>query len=205
MWGWGSPWGSPPTFLWGWGWGGDANSIPTVTLCNLDRVLQTYKDNGMIIKAGKCDLFSQEVVFLGHQITPQGIGIVESYIKVINALPAPMTLTEVKSVLGKFGYYSKYIPRYSELAKPLNDLTTKDNFPLKITPNAIKAFEILRDKLIKIPIFAFPNFNKGAGEFFLSTDFSKYAIAAVITQFQEGREKVVIYDSKKFGTRIQVQ
>ena len=44
----------------------------------------------------------------------------------INSMPPPRTPKEVKQILGLVGYYRKFIPRFSDIARPLNALTRKD-------------------------------------------------------------------------------
>ena len=38
----------------------------------------------------------------------------------------PENLTQLQSFLGKINYYHRYIPNYSQLAAPLNQLRKKD-------------------------------------------------------------------------------
>ena len=41
-------------------------------------------------------------------------------------MPPPTDLTETRKFLGFVGYYRKFIPKYSDIARPLTNLTRKD-------------------------------------------------------------------------------
>ncbi|GFW95044.1 retrovirus-related Pol polyprotein from transposon 297 [Trichonephila clavipes] len=45
----------------------------------------------------------------------------------VRKFPEPTTIKQVQSFLGLTGYFRKYIKDYSKIAKPLSDLTRKEN------------------------------------------------------------------------------
>ena len=51
----------------------------------------------------------------------------------IKERPPPKTPKEVKQFPGLIGYYRKFVPRFSDLARPLNTLTRK-NVSFEWTP-----------------------------------------------------------------------
>ena len=57
---------------------------------------------------------------LGEGITP----LLEKFISIQKMLP-PKTPKEIKQFLGLIGYYREFVPRFSDLARPLNALTRK--------------------------------------------------------------------------------
>lgn len=59
------------------------------------------------------------------------------------------------------------------------------------------AFNQLKTTLISAPVLAHPNFNKS---FLLDTDTSNFAIRAVLSQIQKGKETVIAYASKVLST-----
>ena len=59
--------------------------------------------------------------------------------------PPPKTPKEVKQFLGLIGYYQKFIPRFSDWARPLNALTGK-NVPFEWTPICQESFELLKNQ-----------------------------------------------------------
>lgn len=66
------------------------------------------------------------VEFLGHVVSEYGLSSHEAKVAAIRAMPAPTTVSELRSVLGFCGYYRGYVPNYSAIAQPLNDLLGKD-------------------------------------------------------------------------------
>lgn len=85
--------------------------------------------------------------------------------------PTPRTPKNIKQFFGLAGYYRRFIPNFSKIAKPLTDLLKKNstfNWQLK----QIEAFNILKRSLCSSPILQYPDFTK---PFVLTTDASGYA------------------------------
>ena len=61
------------------------------------------------------------------------------------------------------------------------------------TPAAGEAFDTLKQALVSSPILAYPDPN---AEFILDTDASNFGIGSVLSQVQDGHEKVIAYYSK---------
>ena len=96
-------------------------------------------------------------------------------------MPAPRTPKEVKQFLGLTGYYQKIIPKFSNVARPLTNLTKKD-MPHEWTPECTKTFKMLKYLLIQEPILRYQDPTK---PYTLYTDASKYAWSCVLTQEYE--------------------
>ena len=96
----------------------------------------------------------------------------------IQEMPPPKTPKEVKQFLGLKGYYRKFVPRFSDLARPLNALTTK-NVSFEWTSVCQEFFELLKTSLMTEPILTYPYPNL---PYVLFADASKYAWACVLTQ-----------------------
>ena len=109
-----------------------------------------------------------------------------------NMLP-PKTPKEVKQFLGVTGYYRKFVPRFSDLARPLNALTRK-NIEFEWTQVCQESFDLLKVSLMTEPILTYPNPNLS---YVLFTDASKYAWAFVLTQEKthtlEGKEIKILH------------
>ena len=63
----------------------------------------------------------------------------------IKEMPPPKTPKEIKQFLGLVGYYRKFVPRFSDLARPLNALTRK-NVLFEWTPVCQEFFRITEDQ-----------------------------------------------------------
>ena len=103
-------------------------------------------------------------------------------------MPPPTDLTETRKFLGFVRYYRKFIPKYSDIARPLTNLARKD-IPFEWSKACQAAFEMLKEYLLKEPILKYP---KPDQPYILYTDASKYAWAGVLTQayvyMEEGKE-----------------
>ena len=114
-------------------------------------------------------------------------------LKCIKEMPPPKTPKEVKQFHGLIGYYQKFVPRFSDLARPLNLLTRKD-VPFEWTPICQESFELLKASLMSDPILTYPDPNQ---PYVLFTDASKYAWACVLTQEKthqkDGKEVKILH------------
>ena len=168
-------------------------------------VLDAHRRAGLKIQPSKCQLFRRRVDYLGHQVGPEGIRPIPSYVKAVQEWPLPRTKTDARVFLGKVGYYRRFIRGYSAIAAPWTDVTGKDTpevekAPIQVTDEMRRSFEALKKKLLEAPILAYPRF--GAKEpFILDTDWSHdaNAIGATLSQVQDGKERVILYLGKKLN------
>ena len=167
-------------------------------LSHLQSVLHAHLKAGLRIKPSKCDFFSNEVKYLGHLVTADGVKVIPEYINVIQEWPVPTTVSEVRAFMGKAGYYRRFVKKFAEIASPLTDLLKdkRKGDKVEFTPEAVAAFETLKEKLITAPILAFPCFDSSS-PFILDTDYSSDGMAAVLSQVQEGSERPILYASRK--------
>ena len=126
--------------------------------------------------------------YLGHYISGSGLEPMPEKLENLKRMPPPTDVTGVRKFLGFVGYYRKFIPRYSDIARPLTNLTCKDEV-FDWSGACQGAFEMLKEALLKEPILKHPDPSK---PYVLYTDVSKYAWAGVLTQsYQHKDEKGV--------------
>ena len=171
----------------------------------LRRVLQAQQDAGLKLQPSKCFLFRSRIEYLGHVISEEGLAPMPKYLEVVKNWPLPTTRSEARTFLGKTGYYRRFIEHYSHIAAPWSDITGKgtpeeEKTPLEVTPAMEQSFELLKEKLLTAPILAYPQFDSPE-EFILDTDWSQEAacIGAVLSQKQNGKERVIAYAAKKLS------
>ncbi|GJT50516.1 hypothetical protein Tco_0976673 [Tanacetum coccineum] len=92
---------------------------------HLGLILELLKKEKLYVKFSKCELWLQEVQFLGHVINDDGLHVNYRKIKAVKNWEAPRTPSEVRSFLGLAGYCLPFIENFSKLAKPLTILTQK--------------------------------------------------------------------------------
>ena len=165
-------------------------------LSTMDDVLTRFAKAGLTLQPDKCDLFNDQVEFLGHKLTTDGIAPLARHLDLINKWPEPTTVREVKSFLGKVTYYRKHIKNMADLALPLYKLTAKDQKNFEFNQDARRSFLQLKRALTSAPILAYPIFEEGM-PFILDTDFSGKAIGGVLSQEQNGKEVVIQYGARK--------
>ena len=132
----------------------------------------------------------KECDFLGHIIDQDGVRTDPDKITKVNQWRVPTT---VRAFVGLTSYYRRFIKDYAMIAKPLHELTKKDNV-FKWTEDCQIAFEFLKAQLVGSDILALPDpANK---DYLLDTDASGLAIGAVLSQIQGSRERVLAYGSR---------
>ena len=151
--------------------------VPT-HLVHMRQLFQRLKEADLKLNREKCNFFKSHIQYLGHLISGEGIKPLPEKLESIKEMPPPTTPKEIKQYLGLLGYYRKFIPRFTDVARPLTKLTRLDQ-PFKWSDKCQASFELLKEALIKEPILRFPDPNK---PYTLYTDASKYAWSCVLTQ-----------------------
>lgn len=113
---------------------------------NLEWVLQKCQEFNVKIKLEKCCFARREVKYLGFVISGKEIRPVEERIETLRLSNPPKDKTELRSIIGKLNFYSRFIPNYSKLLEPLRSLLMKNkDFQWKKLHQ--EAFEILVNQL----------------------------------------------------------
>ena len=107
-------------------------------LHRLKAVFNKLKAPGLKLKSAKCDLFKQQINYLGHVVSKEGVSTDPEKIKAVTEWPQPTTVTEVRSFLGFVSYYRRLIPNFSKVVKPLNKLLQN----LEGIPSQNKTFKV---------------------------------------------------------------
>jgi hypothetical protein len=155
-------------------------------------VFQRLREYNLKIEPDKCEFLKEELNYLGHLVTPEGVRPDENKIKAVVEFPTPKTQKDIKSFLGLAGYYRKFIADFSAIARPLTNLLKKEN-EWRWTEQEQASFDLLKFKLTNTPLLQYPDFSK---PFILTTDASGYAIGAILSQGKLGQDKPVAYASR---------
>ncbi|XP_076041903.1 uncharacterized protein LOC143025779 [Oratosquilla oratoria] len=130
---------------------------------------------------------SDEAKRVSSFITPSGL---YQY----KALAAPANRKAVQRFLGIAGYYRRFCPNFSKLAKPLTDLVSP-KVKFKWTLECQEAFDKIKSILTSKPVLHGPDFSKN---FTINVDASDAAAGAVLMQEHDGILFPVCYMSAKF-------
>ena len=141
-----------------------------------------------MINGKKSEFFMEEIHFLGHIVSKDGVRMDPAKIEAIKTWPDLKTVHDVRSFMGLSSYYRKYIRHFSEIASPLHDLTKK-RISFRWTNKEVNAFLKLKEKLTTGPVLILPDLRK---PFVVMCDACGNSIGAVLQQ--EGH--VVAYESR---------
>ena len=156
-------------------------------------VIEQVMATGLKLKPVKCHFVRQEVEYLGHLITPDGLRPNSNRVAAVREFVTPRSVTETRQFLGLASYYRRFIPKFAKIAQPLHQLTKK-GAQFDWTSESQTAFDRLKSELIQAPVLAYPDFNK---DFTLETDASVRGLGAVLSQTQsDGRSHPIAYASR---------
>ncbi len=79
---------------------------------HVDRVLQLLEEKQLYAKRSKCFFGVQEVEYLGHIVSHEGVKVDPSKIKAIKEWKIPTSIKHLQGFLGLIGYYRKFVKNY---------------------------------------------------------------------------------------------
>ena len=163
-------------------------------------VFACFLEHRLKLKPSKCHFLQDEITFLGHEISAEGMKPGTANLKAIVEMAPPKTYTEIRCFTGMMGFFRWFIKGYSKIAKPLNDLLEGEASKLKaeeveLPPDALKAFKELKLKCMTAPVLVFADFEK---PFQLETDALKEGLGAVLLQeSDDGQYHPVAFASRE--------
>ncbi|XP_074592496.1 uncharacterized protein LOC141848370 [Curcuma longa] len=121
---------------------------------HLSTVLQTLQQNQLYAKFTKCEFWLDQVSFLGHIISKDGVMVDPSKIETVMNWKRPKNASEIRSFLGLAGYY-------------------------QWTEDCENSFMELKRRLTSAPILSLPD---DTGSYDIYSDASKLGLGAVLMQ-----------------------
>jgi len=181
-----------------------SKTIPEM-IQRLHLVFQKLQQHGLKLKPQKCQFFKDEVSFLGHVISAQGIQTDPDKIRAVQEFKCPTTDKTLRQFLGLTSYFRRFIKNFALIASPLHNLlrgpkckkkslTSQEKWPEKWSEECEVAFRTLKSKLINAPLLKYPDFNKS---FYLETDASLVGYGAILFQMEGKQKSVIAYASRK--------
>ena len=169
-------------------------------LQRLRRIFDRLRESNLKLKPSKCTFFQREAHFLGHVVSESGVSTDPEKLSAINDWPTPQSAREVKSFLGLCSYYRRYVKNFAAIARPLHMVSDKKK-KFSWDQSCQQAFEQLKAALTSSDILAYPIHGL---PFVLDTDSSDKSVGAVLSQVQDGRERVIAYMSKVMNKHEQL-
>jgi hypothetical protein len=143
----------------------------------LRTIFQILSDNQLYVKFNKYTFAQQQLSYLGHIISNQGVSTDPGKTAAMLNSHVPQNFTKLRGLLGLTGYYRKFVQHYGTLARPLTNLLHHKKFVW--TPDAQQAFDQLKLAMSSTPVLTFPDFSK---EIVVETDACDTGIGAVLSQ-----------------------
>ena len=95
-------------------------------LGDIKQVFTLLRQAGLKIKLSKCEFVRQFVKYLGYVVSQHGVRPDPKKVAAISKIGTPDNVGKRRSLLGMFTYYRKFIRNYSEIARPLTQLTKQN-------------------------------------------------------------------------------
>jgi hypothetical protein len=90
------------------------------------QVLEVFRSNNLSLKIEKCEFEKTQVKYLGLIVGDGETRMNPAKVSAVANWPEPKNKKELQSFLGFCNYYCRFIKDFSEIARPLYDLTKRD-------------------------------------------------------------------------------
>ena len=170
-------------------------------MVHLKEAFKRLEQFGLKLKPRKCLFAKRSVPYLGYTVSDEGVSPSTEKTQAIKDFPEPRNQKSVREFIGLCNYFRGMIPNFSIHAGKLSNLLRSTSVwqdgPLP--EDARKAFLHLQTALTSSPILAYP---QPGVRFHLATDActgdanNNGGFGAVLSQFQDGQEKVIAYASR---------
>jgi hypothetical protein len=159
---------------------------------NLSLVLKRCKETNLILSWEKSHFMVQEGIVLGHIVSKRGIEVDRAKVELIENLPPPTLVKQIRSFLGHAKFYRRFIKDFSKISKPLCSLLAKD-IPFQFDEACHEAFQKLQSLLSSAPIMKPHDWSLS---FEIMCDASDFAVGAVLGQCEGKLPHIIYYASK---------
>ena len=149
------------------------------------------------------EFFRQQVTYLGHVISADGLKPSEERVDAIVKIPTPENVKQLESFIGKLNYYGKFLPSFSTTCAPQNRLRRQD-VEWNWSAECDQAFSQLNEMLAQKTRLVHYDPTRPIT---LAADASSYGIGAVISRCApDGTEELIAFASKNADlNRVELQ
>ncbi len=158
----------------------------------LGEVLDRLYQAGFRCRLDKSKFLADEVIYLGHRISKEGVTPCSEKVKTLLDAPYPENLEQLIAFLGAVNYYGRYIKNMASVIDPLNQLRAKDAV-WKFGKIEKKAFNELKNLIASSAVLVQYNPDLPLK---IDTDASKGGIGAVISHITEDGERPIEFASR---------
>eukprot|EP01018_Ginkgo_biloba_P005966 Gb_05729 [translate_table: standard] len=156
---------------------------------HLRGVFEKCREFQICLNLEKCVFETQKGCLLGFIVSQVGIESDPEKLHIIRDLPPPTDRTGVRSILGKIGFYRRFIRDYTQVTEPINNLL-KNEVSFVWTSECQRAFDELKERMLQAPILVPHNWSQ---RFFLYILAGGKALGAILMQQDGNRVEHAVY------------
>lgn len=145
---------------------------------NLIDVFSRMRQVNLKLNPLKCNFLKKEILYLGHDISSEGVLPDPQKIEVLKNWQIPKNVEEVVRFVAFANYYRKFIRNFAYLVLPLTRLTKK-NTPFVWNEECQSSFDKLKTIISSPPVLQYPDLSE-SNQFILQTDASNCSLGAIL-------------------------
>lgn len=165
---------------------------PEAHLSDLREVMNRINGYGLKMNFKKCQFGVQKVEFLGYIVENGDMRIKEEQRNKLLQFRIPRNPSELRSLLEFTAFFKKFVPDYTTIVTPLLERLKRDNF--KIGSDEERAIEKIRESIVNSQAIILRD---PRARFYLNCDASGDTIGGALKQLREGKERVVMWMSRR--------
>ena len=158
------------------------------------KVCERLLEAGLHLDIDKCEFSVKRVSYLGMILSTEGLEMEPSKIKTILDWALPQTVKDIQAFIGFANFYRRFIHRFSQIVRPLIELTRGATGRVELTEESTAAFHQLQKAFTSAPVLA--HFNPEARTI-IETNASDWVVAGILSQQLEGVLRPIAYFSMK--------
>jgi len=165
---------------------------------HVDHVLRLLREARVTLRLPKCRFFRTTVEYLGHEIKPGRLVVMDAHTRALREAHLPTTRTQVRSFVGMCNVFRRFVPSFARMAAPLTDImgSTAPVLVPPATPLQQQAFDRLKEAHTTPPVIALPRRGR---KYELDVDACGTQVGAALLQEQDdGKLQPVAYISQSW-------
>lgn len=159
------------------------------------KTLSVIASYGLSLNIHKCKFKRQEIEFLGHKLSADGVLPSEDKIESLLRCRAPRTKEELRSFLGLVTYVSRFIPDLATLSHPLRELLKSSRQFMWLSEHD-QSFDSLKRQIGSVEHLGYYD---PKDDTLLVTDASGVGLGAVLVQIKSNKARVISYASRSLS------
>lgn len=161
----------------------------------LGQVFDRLRNAKLTVSWEKCEFCRPELKYLGYVIDRNGLHVDPDKVNAMLAIPTPTSVKDVRSILGTFSWYRRFVPNFSTIASPLSSLLKKGR-KFSWTPECEQSFQKIKECLVSAPVLHCPDYEL---PFVVQCDASGYGLGAVLLNEHPDGDRVICYLSRSLS------